>query len=683
MEKIQYPITKKGNDIISYFNKNISDPYEWLEDNSSYETSEWVKEQNKVTFNYLSNISQKNKWKKQLEQYWNYEKKQIPFKKGSFLYYYKNNGLQNQNILYREDSKGNSEIFLDPNSFSDDGTTSLESISYSKNSKYVAYSISEGGSDWRKVYVLDVESKKLIESPLINIKFSFITWNGDEGFFYSSYDKPTGSELSEKTDQHKLYYHKLYTDQANDLIVFGNEIKRRYVGGRVTENSKYLIIYAAESTYGNELYLVNLRNSDFKLQPIVKGFNFHSHFICSNGNYVFIQTDLNAPNSRLMKVDLSSPELENWEEIISEKSEVLEVTSGGGFLFAHYLVNAISQVSQYDYNGNLIRNIDLPGIGTVNGFNSDNVVDQLYYSFTNFITPGHIYSYNMETGKSSLYWKPSIDIKAEDFVCEQKFYKSKDDTKIPMFVTYKKEINLDGKNPTILYGYGGFNISMTPFFSISNLVWLLNGGIFAVANLRGGGEYGKKWHLAGTKMKKQNVFDDFIAGAEYLINNLYTSSDYLAIEGRSNGGLLVGACMTQRPDLFKVAIPCVGVLDMLKYHTFTAGAGWSYDYGNAEESSEMFDYLLSYSPVHNVKEGVQYPATLVNTADHDDRVVPSHSYKFIANLQEKQSGENPVLIRIDTNAGHGAGKPVSMVIEERADIYAFIFHNMGLEKKML
>jgi len=678
--KMQYPTTKKGQVTDTYFDTKVADPYRWLEDDRSEETGSWVKEQNRLTYDYLSKIPYRDALKSRLEKLWNYEKISAPFKEGNFTYYYKNNGLQNQSVLYRKDAKGEESVFLDPNTFSKDGTSSLGGVDFSEDGSKVAYSISEGGSDWRKVIVMDAVTKKILEPTLEDIKFSGVSWKGNEGFYYSSYDKPDGSELSAKTDQHKLYYHKVGTRQKDDKVIFGLDQKRRYVGGYVTEDNHYLVISASTSTYGNELYIQDLTKPNSKIVTIVDNFNSDNSIIDNQGSKLFIATDLNAPNTRVVTVDVSNPKPENWKDLIPETENVLNVSTGSGYLFANYMIDAVSAIKQYDYSGKLVRNIQLPGIGTAGGFGGKKTEKVLYYSFTNYTTPGSTYSFDPKSGDSKVYQTPKIDFNSNDYESKQVFYTSKDGTKIPMIITHKKGLKLDGKNPTILYGYGGFNISLTPSFSISNAVWMENGGIYAVANLRGGGEYGKKWHVAGTKMQKQNVFNDFIAASEYLISEKYTSSDFLAIRGGSNGGLLVGATMTQRPDLMKVALPAVGVMDMLRYHTFTAGAGWAYDYGTAEDSKEMFEYIKGYSPVHNVKPNTKYPATMVTTGDHDDRVVPAHSFKFAAELQDKQAGDNPTLIRIDINAGHGAGKSVAASIQESVDIMAFTLYNMGITK---
>jgi len=677
--KIDYPQTQKTDVTDTYFETQISDPYRWLEDDRSEETANWVEVQNKLTFGYLEKIPFRNQIKKQLEDLWNYEKISSPFIEGDYTYYYKNDGLQNQSVLYRKDKDGKGEVFLDPNTFSKEGTTSLAGISFSKNSQMVAYQISEGGSDWRKVIIMEVASKKIMEDTLIDVKFSGLSWQGNDGFYYSSYDKPKGSELSEKTDQHKLYFHKLGTPQSEDKVIFGLDQKRRYIGGSVTDDDNYLIITAANSTYGNELYIKDLTDPNSKIVTLVDNFDNQSFVIENDRNRLFIVTDKDAPNKKIVVADAKNPTSE-WTDFIPETENVLTPSIGSGYFFANYMKDAISQVKQYDYSGKLVREIALPGIGSVYGFQGKKEDAILYFLFTNYTTATTVYSFEPKDGTTEIYQKPELKFNADDYESEQVFYTSKDGTRIPMIISYKKGTKLNGKNPTILYGYGGFNISLTPSFSVANAVWMENGGVYAVANLRGGGEYGKKWHVAGTQMQKQNVFDDFIAAAEYLIQEKYTSSDYLAIRGGSNGGLLVGACMTQRPELFKVALPAVGVLDMLRYHTFTAGAGWAYDYGTSEQSKEMFEYLLAYSPVHNVKQGISYPATLITTADHDDRVVPAHSFKFAAELQEKQTGNNPILIRIDVDAGHGAGKPLSKTIEEYADLQAFTLHNMGIKE---
>ena len=677
--KINYPSTKKVTKVDKYFGTEVIDNYRWLENDNAVETKNWVDKQNETTFSYLENIPFRNQIKNRLEQLWDYDKVSAPFKEGYYTYFYKNSGLQNQYVVYRKKKGYEEEVFLDPNTFAKDGTTSLAGLNFSKSGKLLAYSISEGGSDWRKIIVMDAIDKKIIEDTLVDIKFSGIQWKLDEGFFYSSYDKPEGSELSQMTDQHKLYYHKLGTPQSEDVLIFGGlpEQKHRYVGGSVTRDGKYLFITASKTTSGNISLIKDLSILKSPLLKVDEDYNTDSYLLDAIKDNLYIVTNSNAPNKRVVKVSAKSPQEKNWKDFISETEHVLLPSSGGGYFFARYIVNVITKVIQYDFKGNNMGEIKLPGIGTAGGWNGKMEDETLYYSFTNYHIPGVIYSYNPKTKKSDQFWKPDINFDPDNYISEQIFFTSLDGTPIPMIITRKKGVEYNGKNPTILYGYGGFNISLFPSFSIANAVWMEQGGIYAVPNLRGGGEYGKEWHKAGTQQKKQNVFDDFIAAAEYLIEKNITSPDYLAIRGGSNGGLLVGATMTQRPELMKVALPAVGVLDMLRYHKFTAGAGWAYDYGTSEDSKEMFEYLKGYSPVHNVTNGTNYPATLITTADHDDRVVPAHSFKFAAELQEKQNGENPVLIRVETKAGHGSGTPVSKRIEQYSDIFGFTFYNMG------
>ena len=679
--KISYPITEKVPVVDTYFDTEVIDNYRWLEDDNAEDTKNWVIKQNETTFSYLDKIPFRNQLKKRLEQLWDYEKISAPFKEGDYTYFYKNDGLQNQYVIYRQKEGAEKEVFLDPNQFSQDGTISLAGLSFSKNGKLVAYSISEGGSDWRKIIVMDAIKKSIIEDTLVDVKFSGIQWKLNEGFFYSSYDKPEGSELSEMTDQHKLYYHKLGTTQSEDLLIFGGtpKQKHRYVGASVTEDGKYLFVSASKTTSGNVSFLKDLSRAKTPLLSVDDDYKSDSYLLDSEGDKLYIVTNSNAPNQKVVTVNAKYPAQKNWNDFIPETEHVLSPSSGGGYFFARYIVDIVTKVIQYDANGKNMGEISLPGIGTARGWNAKKEDKTLYYSFTNYHSPGVIYSYNPETKKSTQFWKPAIDFDPDNYLSEQVFYTSADGTQVPMIITRKKGIEYNGKNPTILYGYGGFNISLRPSFSIANAVWMEQGGVYAVPNLRGGGEYGKEWHKSGTKQQKQNVFDDFIAAAEYLIEKNITSPEYLAIRGGSNGGLLVGATMTQRPELIKVALPAVGVLDMLRYHKFTAGAGWAYDYGTSEESKEMFEYLKGYSPVHNVKNGTNYPATLVTTGDHDDRVVPAHSFKFAAELQAKHQGENPVLIRIETRAGHGAGTPVSKSIEQYVDIFGFTLFNMGFK----
>ncbi len=679
--KGKYPTTKKVNQVDNFFGVNVNDPYRWLEDDLSTDTKNWVETQNKVTFEYLDQIKFREKLKNQLTDLWNYEKISAPFKRGDYTYFYKNDGLQQHSVLYRITKDGKEEVFIDPNKFSADGTTSLAGVSFSEDGSLCAYQISEGGSDWRKVIVIDVNTNKQIGDTLTDVKFSGISWKGNEGFYYSSYDKPEGSELSQMTDRHKLYFHKLNTPQKDDALIFGGDVTpRRYISGSVTEDGRFLVITTAVSTTGNELYIQNLQEKNAPIIPILDNFDSTTHIVDNKGDELYLLTNLNAANNRLVKTNVKNPKPNTWVDVIPETENVLSISTAGGYLFAHYMKDALDVVQQFNHSGKMIREIKLPGQGSASGFSGKKEEKEIYFSFSNYVTPGTIYSYQVDSGETKLYMQPDIKFDPEQFESKQVFYTSKDGTKVPMMISYKKGIKLDGKNPTILYGYGGFNISLTPSFSVANAVWMENGGIYAVPNLRGGGEYGKKWHDGGRQMNKLNVFHDFIAAAEYLFENNYTSNDYLALSGGSNGGLLVGATMTLEPGLAKVALPAVGVLDMLRYHTFTAGAGWAYDYGTANDSKEMFEYLKGYSPVHNVKKDVCYPATMVTTGDHDDRVVPAHSYKFAAELQAKQGCSNPTLIRIDTKAGHGAGKSTEAIINETTDKFAFTLYNMGLVK---
>lgn len=675
-----YPITPKGKTEDHYFGETVADPYRWLEDDRSPETTAWVQAQNRVTFAHLKEIPYQPALKKRLLDLWNYEKIGAPFVEGAYTYYYKNDGLQNQHVVYRKkQGLEKEEVFLDPNTFSEDGTTALMGLYFSKDGSLAAYLVSEGGSDWRKVIVLNTETLEQVGETLVDVKFSGIAWKGTEGFYYSSYDKPDGSELSAMTDWHKLYYHCLGTPQTQDQVVFGATVdqKHRYVGGSLSEDEQFLTISAANSTSGNKLFIQDLKDAEAPLVPIVSDMDSDTHLLHNVGTQLYLVTNREAPNKKVVRVQAQNPSPEHWEDFIPETEQVLSVSTAGGHFFAHYMVDALSKVYHYDPQGNMIREVALPGPGSAHGFSAKTSESECYFSFTNYHTPASILVYNISVGTARPYWSPKVHFDSSQYISEQLFYTAKDGTRIPIIVTHKEGLDLNGKNPTILYGYGGFNISLSPAFSIATVAWLEQGGIYAVPNLRGGGEYGKKWHLAGTKLQKQNVFDDFIAAAEHLFAKGYTSSPYLALRGGSNGGLLVGATMTQRPDLAQVALPAVGVLDMLRYHTFTAGAGWAYDYGTSEESEEMYRYLRGYSPLHNVREGVAYPATLISTGDHDDRVVPAHSFKFAAELQAKQKGPNPVLIRIETNAGHGAGTPVDKTVEQYADTFAFALYHMG------
>lgn len=678
---LKYPETKKVQHLDTYFGEEVNDPYRWLENDESADTKDWVRREAQFTQNYLKQIPFREQLKKQLFEIWNYEKISAPFKRGDYTYFYKNDGLQAQSVLYRTDQDGKTEVFLDPNKFSADATTSLAGISFSKDGSLVAYLISEGGSDWNKIIILDAKTKEQLDEPLTDVKFSGASWRGDDGFYYSSYDKPKeGSALAGMTDQHKVYFHKLGTKQSEDQLIFGGSaFPRRYLGAEVTDDQRFLVISAANATNGNELYIKDLK-VDGDLIPIVTGYKTNTNLLDNDGDTLYLVTDEGAPNRKVVKTTFQNPKPETWVDVISETKEPLGITTGGGYFFATYMHNALDQVKQYDHSGRLIRAIQLPGNGTAGGFGGRKEDKDVYYSFSNYITPATTFKYNVETGKSEVYQKPKVKFNPDDYVSEQVFYTSFDGTKIPMMISYKKGTKLDGKNPTILYGYGGFNISLQPSFSVINAIWMENGGIYAVPNIRGGGEYGNAWHDAGTKMHKKNVFRDFIAAGEYLKQHKFTSTDFLALSGSSNGGLLVGATMTMDPKLAKVALPRVGVLDMLRYNQFTAGAGWAYDYGTAEDSKEMFEYLKSYSPVQNVRKGTCYPATMVITSDHDDRVVPAHSFKFGAELQANQSCNNPILVRVERNAGHGAGRSTEQVIDENADALSFVLYEMGIRK---
>jgi prolyl oligopeptidase len=679
IKPLPYPSTRKVDTTTTYFGTKVADPYRWLENDQATDTKAWVQEENKVTQDYLSKIPYREAIRQRLTKLWNYEKYSAPFKEGKYTYFSKNTGLQSQYVLYRQVGQGTPEVFLDPNTFSKDGTTSLGGINFTRDGSLAAYQISEGGSDWRKVIALRTSDKSIVGDTLKDVKFSGLAWKGNDGFYYSSYDKPTaGSQLAGKTQIHKLYYHKLGTPQRADQLVFGGEKDpNRYIGASVTEDGRYLIISAANTTTGNKLYVQDLSKPGSAIVTIVPDEKSISNVVDNVGSKLYLETNYNAPNHRLVAVDAAAPTQANWKDVIPETKNVLDINTVGGHVFAIYLKDATSLVEEYDLSGKKLRTIALPGVGSAGGFGGKKTDKETYYTFTSYTYPPTIFKYDLASGTSTVYKKTGVQFDPSKYESKQVFYPSKDGTRIPMIITYKKGLAMTGKNPTLLYAYGGFNSSVTPSFSTSNIILLEQGGIYAVANLRGGGEYGEKWHEAGTKLKKQNVFDDFIAAAEYLKANKYTDTDHLAIAGGSNGGLLVGATMAQRPDLCKVAFPAVGVMDMLRYNQFTAGAGWAYDYGTAQDSPEMFNYLYKYSPYHALKPA-SYPATMVTTADHDDRVVPAHSFKFASRLQEMQKGPAPVLIRIETKAGHGAGRSTAQVIGEQVDKWSFLFENMGL-----
>ena len=674
--------TRRGNHVDTYFGVEVADPYRWLEDDLSDETANWIGDQNSVTRDYLANIAIRDDVKETVARLINFEREGAPFIAGDDRYVYRNSGLQNQSILYRVADDGTETVFLDPNGFSDDGTVSMSGVSFTDDGSRVAYQLSVGGSDWRSIVVRDVASGDVIETPLEDVKFSGISWLNNEGFFYSSYDKPDGSELSAKTDQHKIYFHKVGSPQSADEVVYGGlaEQKHRYVGADVGGDHRYLLISAANSTSGNKLFVKDLRSDTDELITLFADERADGYLLESDGETLLISTNHNAPKGRVVAIDPQNPKETNWRDIIPESEVVLTARAGAGFIFAEYMIDALSQVKQFDLKGQFVRDIELPDFGTASGFSGKKEQDTIYFSFTNYRIPPAIFELDPKSGDTTLYRASKSPFDGNRYKTEQVFYTSKDGTRIPMIITYGKDTELDGTTPTILYAYGGFNISIRPRFSSAVAAWLEMGGMYAVPNIRGGGEYGKAWHIAGIKREKQNVFDDFIAAGEFLIEAGYTRKERLAISGRSNGGLLVGAVTTQRPDLFQVSLPGVGVLDMLRYHTFTAGAGWAYDYGTADESKEMFEYLLGYSPVHNTTPGTAYPATLITTAERDDRVVPAHSFKFAAQMQYDHVGDTPILIRIDSNAGHGAGTPTDKIIDQYTDIYSFTLKNMGVEK---
>jgi prolyl oligopeptidase len=670
-----YPVTQRGEVIDTYFDVEVADPYRWLEDDMSDQTGAWVKAQNAVTHGYLKAIPYRSQIEQLLTKKWDYEKPGRPIHVGESTYWFFNSGLQNQSVMYQQRPGEEARVFLDPNTLAADGTTSLSSYEFSPDGQRMAYAVSEGGSDWRKIYIMDTTTLAIVDGPIVDAKFTTPKWRDNNSFYYSVYEKPDGSELSAKTDRHLVYLHQLGTPQHEDSLAFGDAEKYRYVFAQVTEDGRYLVINAANSTSGNRVFVQDLTSAN-GLVPVDQDISSDTDFVTSMGDELFFLTNHNAPNKRLVAVSMAQPD--QWRDVIAESEHVLDVTAAGGYLFSRVMVDATFKLYQHKADGSLVREVALPAIGTADIYEAKADQDFTYYYFYNNTTPISYYRYDITTGESRLHSRHAVDFDSDQYVSKQVFYTSKDGTRVPMLISHKKGITLDGTTPTMLYGYGGFNISFTPQFSLERATWMELGGIYAVANLRGGGEYGKAWHRAGTQQQKQNVFDDFIAAAEYLIAEGYTSSARLAISGRSNGGLLVGATMAQRPDLFAVALPAVGVLDMLRYHQFTAGAGWAYDYGTADDSPEMFNYLKGYSPLHNLREGVAYPATLVTTADHDDRVVPAHSFKFAAELQSKHAGTNPVLIRIETSVGHGAGKPTDKAIEELADIFAFTLWNMGV-----
>ncbi len=676
---LKYPESRKDDVTDNYFGTDVADPYRWLEDDNSDETAEWVKKQNELTFKYLENIPYRTQIKDRLQKIWDYPKMSAPVKKSDRYYYYRNDGLQNQSVLYyKETLKGEEKELLDPNLLDKDGGISLSTTSVSDDGKYLGYAISRAGSDWQEIFIRDIETLKDLDDHLEWVKFSGIAWYKD-GFFYTRYPEPDkGQELSGVNSNSKIYYHQVGTKQSEDKLIYEDSANPDVgFSAGVTESKKYLIISASESTSGNALYVKNLENPQMPVKKIVEEFDDDFQVVDEINDKLYVYTNYNAPRYKIIEIDLKKPVVSGWKDFIPEEEGVLQMVSFiGGRFIANYMKDAYSVVKIYDEKGKYLHDLDMDIIGTISGFNGDRDDEVTFYTVTSFTTPATIYQYNIKKNKSVLYEKSKIDFKTDDYVTKQVFYKSADGTDIPMFIVHKNGIALDGNNPTLLYGYGGFNISLTPYFSISRCIWLEQGGVIAIPNIRGGGEYGEEWHKAGTLMNKQNVFDDFISAAEYLIDQGYTSPKRLAIQGGSNGGLLIGAVTNQRPDLFAVALPAVGVMDMLRYHRFTIGRYWATDYGTSDDSKEMFEYIYKYSPLHNIKADTEYPAVLVTTADHDDRVVPAHSFKYIATLQNTYKGKKPVLIRIEIQAGHGAGKPTMKMIDEIADMYAFAFYNM-------
>jgi prolyl oligopeptidase len=681
-QKIEYPLTKKVDVSDNYFGTEVEDPYRWLEDDNSEETAEWVKAQNEVTFAYLEKLPYREEIRARLTELMNYPRYSTPFKEAGKYYFFKNDGLQNQSVLYMTEILGGEPVeVLDPNNLSEDGTVALSGVEISDDGKFMVYKIARSGSDWNEIFVKNLETGKLLEDHIEWVKFSGIDWY-DGGFFYSAYDKPeTGSELSNANEYHKIYYHKLGTAQTVDKLIYEDkEHPKRNCYAGVTEDNRFLFVSISETTSGNALSVKDMSRKGSELVPVVTTFDNDFNVIGNIGDELFALTNCDAPKYKLIRFNLKNQGKENWTEIIPEKENVLQWAGfAGGKIVALYMQDAHSVMEVYNYDGTSDYEIKLPGIGSVGSFSGKKEDPVAFYNYTSFNTPGEIYKFDFTTKKSSLHYRPEVKFDPDDFEVKQEFYASKDGTKIPMFIVHKKGLRLNGKNPALLYGYGGFNISITPSFSTTRLAFFENGGVYAVANLRGGGEYGEEWHLAGTKMNKQNVFDDFIAAAEYLIDQKYTSSDKLAIMGGSNGGLLIGAVLNQRPDLFRVAFPQVGVMDMLRYHKFTIGWAWAGDYGTSEDSKEMFEYLYRYSPYHTIIKGGKYPAVLAGTADHDDRVVPAHTFKYIARLQEYNAGKLPVLVRIDVKAGHGAGKPTAKVIDEYTDLWSFLFYHLGMK----
>ena len=684
-QQLQYPKTQKDGTTDQYFGTSVSDPYRWLENDTSQQTAAWVEAQNRVTAGYLSRIPFRQKLLKRLTELANYEKLSAPRKRNGKWYFYKNDGLQNQYVMYVMDRLGDQpRVFLDPNTLSQDGTVALNGVYFSNNGRWAAYSISRSGSDWREFYVIDLQTGQLTQDHIQWAKFSGAAWQGD-GFYYSAYDAPVeGKEFSNVNEGHKIYYHKIGTPQSDDVLFYQNPANpKRFYTCSINHEETMMFLYESGAGAGNNLFARDLRKPDAQFIQMTSDMDYEYSPVHTQGDTIYLVTNYGAPKSRIMTADIRRPGISQWRELIGQQQSVLTGADVVNSLFIlTYSQDASDHAYVYTLDGKPVREVKLPSVGSV-GFTGDEKEPECFYTFTSFTVPGTIYRYDLATGESTLYAQPKVKFRQDDYVSEQVFFQSKDGTRIPMFLTYKKgKASAAGaKRPVYLYGYGGFNISLVPSFSTNRIPFLEQGGIYAQVTLRGGGEYGEEWHQAGTKQQKQNVFDDFIGAAEWLIREGYTDQEHIAIVGGSNGGLLVGACMTQRPDLFRVAIPQVGVMDMLRYHKFTIGWNWAPDYGTSEDSPEMFRYLYGYSPLHNLRPGTRYPATLVTTADHDDRVVPAHSFKFAARLQECNDGPNPTLIRIDTKAGHGGGKPLAKILEEQADIYGFIMYNMGMKFK--
>jgi len=682
LSMLPYPKIKTETQTDNYHGIQIADPYRWLENDTASDVIDWVNEENKITQNYLGQIPYRAKIKNRLTEIWDFPKYSSPFKEGDWYYFFKNEGLQNQSNLYRQKGlTGEPEVFLDPNKLSEDGTASLASFTFSKDHKYCAVGVAQSGSDWNEIFVMDVTTKQKLTDKIEWVKFSGAIWKGN-GFYYSRYDEPAkGKAFSNANEFMKIYYHQMGTAQSADELIYEDKKNPlRYFNAGITEDERFMFINISEGTNGNEILIKDLSKNEKVFKTLFKGFENNYSLIDNVGDKILATTDKGAAKYKLIEVDPTNTDEKNWKTIITESADLLEgVSYWGGKLFTTYLKNASTRIYKFNADGTGKEEIKLPGIGTASGIGGKKEDTETFYTFTSFTNPGEIYKYDLKTGKSELFRKTEVKFNANEFETKQVFYTSKDGTKVPMFIMHKKGLKLDGNNPTMLYGYGGFNISLTPSFSVSRIMFLEQGGVYAIASLRGGGEYGEDWHKAGMLGKKQNVFDDFIAAAEYLISEKYTSSNKLGINGGSNGGLLVGACMTQRPELFKVAIPAVGVLDMLRYHKFTIGWGWAVEYGSSDKK-EDFDWLIKYSPLHNVKQGVKYPATMIMTSDHDDRVVPAHSFKFAAELQSKADTLNPILIRIDSKAGHGAGKPTTKLIEDAADMWSFVLWNLGVNE---